>query len=313
MVEGAFVATSPAVGFRFRQRNTKHNESSDDDHGADNSTFLSATTSRRRGTLFRITGESTPYKFPVRPLQLQKEWTDSKSPFTDADTSRLDSSDDRLFYLLPRIVYHIDEPAVCALTQHYRRTISKGSDVLDLCSSWVSHFPVEFPDEMSSIAGVGMNAIELSLNDQLNSWKVLDLNSPYAKGRPVAGLLPYDDDSFDAVTCACSFDYLISPIEVIREVRRILRPGGAFIVAFSNRCFGTKATRLWRINGNRVHAELLNGYFHYAGGFRPREVYDITADISNEKESDGICNRLRSLLPMLDRQDPMFVVQARKE
>jgi len=68
---------------------------------------------------------------------------------------------------VPRFVYHIDEGAVAALTQYYRRTIKPGSDILDICSSWVSHYPLEFKSTMGRISGTGMNAFELRANSQL--------------------------------------------------------------------------------------------------------------------------------------------------
>ena len=38
-----------------------------------------------------------------------------------------------------------------------------------------------------------------------------------------------------------SVDYLIRPLEIFKEVNRVLRPGGKFILSQSNRCFPTKA------------------------------------------------------------------------
>lgn len=215
-------------------------------------------------------------------------------PFSSSDLSRIDPMPDRAFYSVPRIVYHIDEPAVAALTQFYRKTIPPRSDVLDICCSWVSHYPTEFPEVMTSICGTGMNAFELRLNDQLTGgYKVVDLNE--SPDRPI---LPYPDGSFDVVTCALSIDYLVRPVEVLREVRRVLRPGGIVIVSQSNRCFPTKAVRMWLDSNDRQRIELINGYFAYTGGYvEPRQAYDITAEVP-----DGYGYR-----------DPMFAVLAVKE
>lgn len=91
----------------------------------------------------RFTGDSTPYEFPVKPVKLVKEWPD-EPPFRPEDFFRSDQNDDKWFYTVPKFVYHIDEPAVAALTQFYRKNIPPGSDILDICSSWVSHYPREF-------------------------------------------------------------------------------------------------------------------------------------------------------------------------
>ena len=113
--------------------------------------------------------------------------------------------------------YHIDEPAVASITQYYRKSIPKGSSILDICSSWVSHYPLEFPNEMKRISATGMNALELKANDQLTDFKPKNLN--------IEPVLPYEDESFDVITCVVSIDYLISPIEVLKEVHRVLKPG----------------------------------------------------------------------------------------
>ncbi|MGK3746970.1 MAG: SAM-dependent methyltransferase [Bacillariaceae sp.] len=194
---------------------------------------------RSRGMLVRrLTGDSTPYKFPVQPVRLVQTWPEAW-PFTENDFSRSDPSNDKGFYTFPKLVYHIDEPAVSSLTQYYRNNIPAKSDILDICSSWVSHYPLEFPDSMKSISATGINGLELSFNDQLTGgYEAQDLNE-----NPT---LPYKDESFDAVTCVVSIDYLIEPVKVLKEVYRVLRPGGRVILSQSNRCFPTKAIAMVR-------------------------------------------------------------------
>jgi len=133
-----------------------------------------------------------------------------------------------------------------------------------------------------------MNALELIANDQLTDYKATDLN--------VEPKLPYDDASFDVVTCVVSIDYLIHPIEVLKEVHRVLRPGGKIIISQSNRCFPSKAISMWLQMNDRQHLELINAYLQYAGGFKPREAFDITAEV-----------------PGNSYNDPMFIVEAIKE
>lgn len=243
---------------------------------------------RTRGMLVRrFTGDSTPYTFPVSDVRLVKEWP-AEPPFRLDDFRRADQQDDKFFYGVPRLVYHIDEPAVASLTQFYRNNIAKGSNILDICSSWVSHYPLEFPDTMKRISATGMSGLELQFNDQLNDYQQSDLN--------VEPKLPYEDNSFDAVTCVVSIDYLIHPIEVLKEVHRVLRPGGKVIVSQSNRCFPSKAISMWLGMNDRQHLELINGYFQYAGGFKERKAYDITATVPKNEQPN----------------DPMFVVVAEK-
>lgn len=132
-------------------------------------------------------------------------------PFPPQAFRRQDETDDGNFYADPRLVYHIDEGAVRSLTNYYKSEIKPGSAVLDICSSWVSHYPTDFPEKMERIAGTGMNAFELEANKQLSDYKPRDLN--------IEPTLPYGDAEFDVVTCVVSVDYLNKPLAVFKEVR----------------------------------------------------------------------------------------------
>jgi SAM-dependent methyltransferase len=96
---------------------------------------------------------------------------------------------------------------------------------LDICSSWVSHFPPDWKG--GNVVGLGMNDYELSQNKQLSSYVVKDLNEDPK--------LPFDDESFDKVCCVVSIDYLNKPLEIMKEIGRVLRPGGECILSMSNR------------------------------------------------------------------------------
>ena len=104
---------------------------------------------------------------------------------------------------------------------------------------------------MKRISATGMNKLELAYNDQLADYAASDLN--------VDPPLPYDDDSFNVVTCVVSIDYLIRPVQVLKEVRRVLRKGGKVIISQSNRCFPSKAIAMWLRMNDRQHLELING------------------------------------------------------
>ena len=49
--------------------------------------------------------------------------------------------------------------------------------------------------------------------------------------------MPFPDDFFEAVTCIATLEYLVYPYRAIREVRRVLKPGGYFIAQVSNFAF----------------------------------------------------------------------------
>jgi SAM-dependent methyltransferase len=168
---------------------------------------------------------------------------------------RQDDGDDLAFYGLPRLVTHIDEAAVAALADLYREVIPNGARVLDLMSSWVSHLPAD--RTYAEVVGHGMNAEELAANPQLSRWFVQDLNCYPA--------LPLEDGAFDAALCCVGVQYLRRPLEVIREVGRVLVPGAPFVISFSNRCFPTKAVAVWRALDTSGHASLVRLYLERAG------------------------------------------------
>lgn len=187
-------------------------------------------------------------------------------PFPPGFLDRLDPAPDRVFYAKPRFVTHIDDGAIAAVGATYAELGVHGR-VLDLCSSWVSHF-AEPPDEL---VGLGMNAAELDANPLLDERVVQDLNADPR--------LPFDDAGFDDAVCCVSVDYLVRPLEVFAEVARALRPGGRFVVTFSNRCFPTKAIRGWLATDDAGHVRIVRRYFELTEGFGPA-VSDLRTPLS---------------------------------
>ena len=165
-----------------------------------------------------------------------------------------DTGDDLAFYAPPRLVTHIDDVAVAALTAFYRQSLSDGDRVLDLMSSWVSHLP---NDRRYNVVGHGMNAEELAANPQLDRWFVADLNADPT--------LPLEAGAFNAALCCVGVQYLQRPFEVFAEVRRTLVPRAPFIVTYANRCFPTKAVAIWRSLDMRGQASLIELYMERAG------------------------------------------------
>lgn len=169
---------------------------------------------------------------------------------------RADPTPDADFYAPPRLVTHIDDAAIAAVTALYaEQGIGVGACVLDLMSSWVSHLPAR-PAELVVL---GMNAAELDANPMATERVVHDLN--------VDPVLPFNGARFDAVTCCVSVDYLVRPVEVLAEAARVLVPGGVVVLTFSNRCFPTKAVRGWLATDDAGRCAIVAAYLRAAGGF----------------------------------------------
>ncbi len=171
----------------------------------------------------------------------------------DEPFARIDPSDDARFYSVPRKVVHIEPGAIDALRRVYAEHFPADATVLDLMSSGRSHLP----EGTGRVVGLGMNAEEMLENPQLDDWVLHDLNEEPS--------LPFADASFDAVACAVSVQYLVHPLEVFADVRRVLTPGGPVIVSFSNRCFPTKAVAIWLAGGDEEHRKLVRAYLERSG------------------------------------------------
>ena len=168
---------------------------------------------------------------------------------------RIDASPDGEFYRQPRFVQHIDDVTIEALTDWYREFLPAESDVLDLMSSWVSHYPDEVP--LGRVAGLGMNAEELGANPRLTEHCVHDLN--------IEPEVPFAPASFDRATLAVSIQYLVRPVEVMRATARTLRPGGRLCIAMSHRMFPTKAIRAFHQLQPADRVRLVGAYLRNGG------------------------------------------------
>ena len=59
----------------------------------------------------------------------------------------------------PRLVKHVDDSFLAAVTKLYENAIPENGEVLDLMSSWVSHLPQD--KKYKKVVGHGMNTIEV--------------------------------------------------------------------------------------------------------------------------------------------------------
>ena len=197
---------------------------------------------------------------------------------------RHDESDDSLFYDEPRLVVHIDYPAIGAISAYFSEVLPRNSHILDLMSSWRSHMPHDLP--ISRLIGLGLNAIELNENPQLHDRIVHDLNADPK--------LPLEDCSLDAAVVTVSIQYMVKPVEVFREVNRVLIPGAAFHVIYSNRMFPTKAVAIWQSLDDKQRASLIASYFQNSGGWENIRALNISSQSPHYT-------------------DPVYVVVATKE
>jgi len=184
--------------------------------------------------------------------------------FSEDSFSRLDESDDSIFYSRDRFVKHLDSLALSTVEKIIQElVIEKTPAILDLMASWDSHIPPTIQAE--TVVGLGLNRNELARNETLTDWVYHDLNKDPS--------LPFPDNTFDVVLNVVSVDYMTKPFDVFREVNRILKPGGLFLVIFSSRLFEQKAVKIWRQSSERERILLVEEFFTRNGTFTRPQLF----------------------------------------
>jgi SAM-dependent methyltransferase len=206
---------------------------------------------------------------------------------TPEQRSKMDLTDDALFYSEPRFVTHVDMAFIQRLTNLYSQVLQPNTKILDLMSSWVSHLPEDM--QFTEVVGHGLNEAELQRNSRLDRYFVQNLNQDLQ--------LPCLDAEFAAVLNTVSVQYLQYPDAIFAEILRVLQPGGVAIISFSNRMFPHKAINAWRDGSDEQHLELVANYFRATPGFCEPKI---------------VAHRGGGMLPWLNLTDPFYSVMAKK-
>ena len=226
---------------------------------------------------------------------MQARYQASRTDFEDAHAfHRDDESDDTIFYKNNRMVHHIDSRARAIIASIYRQYLQPESRVLDLMASWNSHLPEDL--HIRKLTVLGMNSEELSANKLATERVVRDLN--------VELELPFPTQSFDAVICTVSVEYLTQPYKTFQEIGRILTQGGLCIMTFANRWFPAKVVRIWEELHEFERVGLVCDYFLQTEMFR--ELQTLTYRGWPRPEDD-------KYFGMYSYADPVYAVIARKE
>lgn len=136
-----------------------------------------------------------------------------------------------------------------------------------------------------------MNAPELERNTHLTKYFVKDLNV-------TPSLSEVEDESVDVVICNVSVDYLVKPLNVFSELRRVLKAGGTAHMAFSNRCFPTKVIGKWLGMNDEYRRKWIGGYFWASGDWKEVEEVILKEGTPSFMGIGG--------------EDPLYVVRGRK-
>lgn len=218
-------------------------------------------------------------------------------PFEFGDTSFFDTYPltreneelDSIFYKSPRMVHHIDESARSKIEALYDRLLKKDDNILDFMSSWESHLSNK--DTPSKITGLGLNEEELSSNKTLDEYVIHDAN--------MNQILPFEDKQFDAAICTSSIEYLTYPLKIMTEIARIIKPGGKFVVTFSERWFPEKAIHLWSHLHPFERMQLVLEYFRDSDLFEDLNTFSSRGLTNPKGDKDR---------PLKHNTDPVYAV-----
>lgn len=129
--------------------------------------------------------------------------------------------------------------------------LSRESRLLDLGAGRGNVAQMNFRTQVAHVAGVDVDAAVLD-NPFLDSAAIIRMDD---------GRIPYDDGVFDVVFSDNVLEHLPDPSATLREVRRVLKPGGVFLAKTPNKWhympLVARTTPLWfhrfynRLRGRR--------------------------------------------------------------
>jgi len=203
--------------------------------------------------------------------------------------TKVDESDDLIFYSSPKFVYHLDSNFRKYLTNLYKKEFLNNSVILDLMSSWDSYLPKEL--NYKKVIGHGLNKQELERNKSLDYFWIQNFN--------INQELPLGDKSINYCLMVAAWQYLQFPEKLALEISRVLSNKGKLLISFSNRAFWTKSPNIWTYSSEEGRIEYVKRILISNGFNEPKIVRKFTS-------------KSHSLLPFI-KSDPFYCVMAERK
>jgi hypothetical protein len=185
-----------------------------------------------------------------------------------------------------------------ALAEHTSQYLADDATVLELFSTYESILP---PGHNGLTVGVGWFDDEMKANSELDDYIVQDIT--------VDPFLPLADNFFDLVIIPANFQLFQRPLDMFKEINRVLKPGGTAIVGVkltSWAFLGWKQGRYYVETNYFEDTLALGSFFHYAEGFNKPAAFDLTLPEFN------IVGKIKDVMFPNPRLDFYACVQATK-
>ena len=146
------------------------------------------------------------------------------------------------------------------------------------------HFIKNYTSRVHSVAGLDLSELCSKLATKKNKERIIAGSAEFVQGE--ATQLPWEDNKFSVVTSMASFMMFPKPVESLKEMYRVLRPGGKVVVCIE-----------WNAEDGKDHSKDIKKYgmqlwtendmrnMLREAGFRPEAARDIFAKWSGRTAS----------------------------
>ena len=109
-----------------------------------------------------------------------------------------------------------------------------------------------------------INSIQVAQEHASKSGIKIDYRQGFAEN------LPFDDNSFDIVTCVDVLEHVADLNKVISEINRVLKPNGLFLFDTINRNFKSKIIMIWILEN--LTKDIDRGVHNWQKFIKPKEL-----------------------------------------
>jgi len=109
------------------------------------------------------------------------------------------------------------------------------------------HFIKNYASHVHSVAGLDLSELCIKLATKKNKKRIVAGSAEFVQGE--ATQLPWKDNKFSATTSMASFMMFPKPVESLKEMYRVLRPGGRVVVCIE-----------WNAEDEKDHSKNIKKY-----------------------------------------------------